>query len=226
MNLLEFNDRVMISKKKTVSVPDFDNDKLIEFKELLAISPNMKNVFSAVDDSNAFFKMFPDVKKVIGAKICAEVFYACKLGYYYDGIPSKLVYILNKAVKNCGRDFANLTVNSAVNLLRTYASAQYRYDGSTICVKDVLDNVFGKSVDLLTTAKMKIKTGDVWEVFIPDVERVALMPDDIASMISYGDCDKLSFDINKGIMLGDVPVRTMNGRVGITRNDFDLRECI
>lgn len=226
MNLLEFNDKVLISKKKTVNVPKFDNDKLIEFKELLSISLNMKNAFGAIDDSNAFFKMYPDVKKVIGARICAEVFYACKLGYYYDGIPSKLVYILNKAVKNHGKDFPNLTINSAISLLRTYASAQYKYEGKTLEVKDVLDNVFGTSVQLLTTAKMKIKVGDNWEVFIPDVERVAIMPDDIASMISYGDCDKLSFDINKGIMLGDVPVRTMNGRVGITRNDFDLRECI
>lgn len=226
MNLLELNDKILISKKKTVNVPTFSDDKLKEFKEIISISMNMKNSFQMLDDSNAFFKAFPDVKKVLGVKICTEIFYACKLGYYYEGVPAKLVYILQKAIVNHGKEYPNVTLNSAVNLLKPYACAQYKCNNNIVTVKDVLDNVFGYSVQLLTTAKTKIKPGLYWEVFIPDVERVAIMPDDIASMISYGDCDKLSFDFRKGIMLEDVPVRTMNGRVGITKNDFDLRECI
>lgn len=226
MNLLEFNDKVLISKKDTVNVPKFDKDKLIEFKELIAIDDRIVNTFEHIDDSNAFYKIYPDVKKVLGAKICVEVFYACKLGFYYDGVSSKLVYILSKAIKDYGKDYPNLTINTAIKLLKTYAGAQYKYNGDIIGVKDILDNLFGRNIQLLTSAKKKVKAGDCWEVYIPGIERVALMPEDIASMISYGDCDKLSFDINTGIMLGDIPVRTLNGRVGIVRDDFDLRQCI
>lgn len=225
MNLLEMNDKILVPKKKVTKVAEIKQDKLVDFKTLVAMSKMTESAFDVLEDANAFYKMFPDIKKLIGANICVEVFYACKLGYYYEGIPTKLLFILNKTVKVNGREHINKALNPAVTLLRSYVDNAYQYSGEKITVKDVLENIIGEPVALLTTSELKVKSSDCWEVYIKDAERVALLPEDIASMLSYSDCEKLSFDIGKGIMLEDIPVRTLNNRLGITRDDFDLREC-
>ena len=225
MNLIEMNDKLLISKKKTVTIKEIPQEKLIEFKSLIAISKTVESAFETIEDANAFYKMFPYIKKLIGSNICVEVFYACKLGYFYSGIPAKLLFILNKAIRSGDRMHINATLNKAVNLLRTYCDSQWKTDENVITMKDVIENIVGEPVNLITSSTLKVQAKDCWEVYIKDAERVALVPNDIATMLSYGDCEKLQFDIGKGIVLGDVPIRTLNNRIGITKDDFDLREC-
>lgn len=226
MNLVEMNDKILTGKKNVVQVPTVTQENLTQFKSLMAISKLTESAFDSLEDANAFYKMFPYIKKLIGTNICVEVFYACKLGYYYENIPAKLTFILNKAVRVNGKENINATLNPAVNLLRTYAENAYEFGGKTITVKDVIENIVGAPVSLISSSTPKIKSNGCWEVFIPNAERVALFPDDIGSMLSYSDCEKLEFDIGKGIMLEGIPIRTFNNRIGITKDDFDLRECI
>lgn len=226
MNLLELNEKLLVGKKKAVKVPKITDSHLTEFKSLLAISRNMSSNFEVLEDANAFFKMFPDVKKLIGAKLCVEVFYACKLGYMYEGIPNKLLYILTKALNQNNREFVNLALNSAVNLLKPYADSSFTCGEEVVTTKDVIENIVGHSVQLITSSTPKVKLRGYYEVYIPNVERIALFPIDIGDMLSYADCERLSFDIGKGIMLDDVPVRILNNRIGVTKDDFDLRDCI
>ena len=225
MNLIEMNDKIMGGKKKAVKVAEVSQEKLIEFKSLVSISKMAESAFDTLEDANAFYKMFPYIKKIIGTNICVEVFYACKLGHFYSGIPAKLTFILEKAVRTGDKQHINAMLNPAVNLLRTYADASWKFDGQQVTMKDVLENIVGAPVTLLTSSTLKVQSKDCWEVYIKDAERVALFPNDIATMISYGDCEKLHFDIGKGILLGDIPVRTLNNRIGITKDEFDLREC-
>lgn len=225
MNLIEMNDKIMGGKKKTVKVASVSQEKLIEFKSLVSISKLAENAFEQLEDANAFYKMFPYIKKIIGTNICVEVFYACKMGHFYEGIPAKLTFILEKAVRTGDKSHVNAMLNPAVSLLRTYADASWKYDGKTITMKELIENITGEPVTLITSSTLKVQARDCWEVYIKDAERVALIPNDIATMFSYGDCEKLHFDIGKGIMLGDIPVRTLNNRIGITKDEFDLREC-
>lgn len=226
MNLLEMNTEIIFGKKTKCSVPELTEEHLIQFKKLINISKSILATFESIDDANSFFTMYPDIKVVLGSSICVEAFYACKLGYYYKGIPTKLVYILNKTFKENDNKHINTALNTAINLIKPYISNVYEYNGEDYTVKDIIENVVGTSINLITDSKRKIKCSDCWEVYIPDIERVALFPNDIADMFGYADCEKLYFTVEKGIMFNDTVVRTLGNRLGITKNDFDLRDCV
>jgi hypothetical protein len=225
-SLLELNDSIIYGKKKKTVVPEITNDDLILFKRALQCSSKIKAVYNQTEDANSFFATFPDVKKVIGSRKCVECFYACKMDYYMAGIPAKLLYIVNKMVTESDKKYINVAMNTAVQLLKPYANCSFACDGEAYTLKDVIENVCGNSIKLINTSVRKIQVGKDWEVYIPDVSRVAIMPDGIAGMLSQEDCEHLSFNLDKGIMLGDIPMRTLGDRLGITKDDFDLRECV
>jgi hypothetical protein len=226
MNLLELNDAILYGKKKDTVVPTITEEDLKLFKRTVATSRIINSMFTNTDSADSFFSLCPDVKQIVGGKKCIDCFYACKLGYYMPGISTKLVYIVNKMFKENDKRFVNKAMNTAVPLLRPYVNCAFKYNEDTYTVKDVIENICGHPVQLLNSSVRKISVGDTSEVYIPDVERVALVPEGIAGMFSQDDCEQLSFNIDKGIMLNEWPIRTLGNRLGITRDDFDLRECI
>lgn len=225
MTLLEFNSKVMSQNKTLSKVPEITEEMLIKFQEVVHISNIIKSRFDSTDDANSFFAVFPSIKNACGTGVCTELFYACKLGFWMPGVPSKLVYIITKAFKECGKDFVNKAILSCLSLLRVYADCSFESDGEVLTVKDVIENLIGRPVTLLTDSVRKVDSGNGWEVFIPNVNRVAVIPSAIADMISYYDCDRLEFKKDLGIVLGDIPIRTFNNYIGIVKDDFDLREC-
>lgn len=226
MNLLEMNDAILYGKKKKTIVPVVTADDLTLFKKTIAMSARIKSMYEQTDDANSFFAIFPGVKQIVGAKKCVECFYACKLGYIMHGIPAKLVYVLTKMFNENGKQFVNKAMSTALPLLKPYVNCAFEYNEESYDLKDVIENICGQSVKLLNTSVRKVKSGSAWEVFIPVANRVAILPDGMADMLSQDDCERLSFDTNKGIVLNDIPVRTLGNRLGITRDDFDLRECV
>jgi hypothetical protein len=226
MSLIDLNNAIIYGKKKVTCVPKISNEDLILFKNTLAISALMTNVYNNTDDANSFFTVYPSVKQIIGTKKCVECFYACKLGYYIEGVPSKLVYIVNKIFKENDKRFVNKSLNTALPLLKPYVNCQFKGTNDDYTVKDIIENACGHSVKLLTPAELKVQVGTDWEVFIPNVERVALLSDELGSQFSYQDCERLEFKKDLGIVLGNIPIRTLNNKLGVVKDDFDLRECI
>jgi hypothetical protein len=226
MNLLELNDAILYGKKKEVSIPVISSEDLQLFKRTIATSAYIKKLFESTDDANSFFAVCADIKQVVGAKKCVECFYACKTGFYMKGIPAKLVYILQKVVKEYGKDFPNMALNGSIQYIKPYVNCLFVVDDKQYDVKDVIENIYGKPIKLINTSVRKVDYGSTSEVYVSDVERVAIMPDGISGTMSQEDCEKLTYCTEYGIMLGDIPVRTLGNRLGITKDDFDLRECI
>ena len=226
MTLVEFNDILEYGEKKSTSVPVITQNDLELFQKTINMSIRVSNTYDNTDDANSFFALYPDVKKIVGSAICVECFYACKLGYFMHAIPSKLVYIVNKMLKENDRVYINKAINTAVQLLKPYVYCSFDYAGESYTVKDVIENLAGHSIKLITSSLHKVKVNDDWEVYIPDVDKIALLPDGIGGPISLEDCESLTFDKEKGIMLGDIPIRTIGNRIGLTRDDFDLRDCL
>lgn len=227
MNLVEMNKAIMSKKRNEVVIKNqITQGDILLFYDMLNISKNIQTLFDSIDDSNTFFKIYPDFKKVLTNGKAVECFYAVKKGNIWEGVPMRLVYILTKAFESNGKELVNVTLNTATGLLAPYASDTYVYNDSKLTIKDIIDNVVGKSSKLLTASNPIVKYKDCVEVFIPNANRVAVLPNDMVEYVTVDNCNTLQWDKTNGVTVEGVPLRTLNNRLGITRNDFDLRECI
>lgn len=226
MNLLGLNDSILYGKKEKVKYMEVTDEQLVLFQQLINVDQTVKQVFDSTDDVISFLSVYPDIKQIMSQSVAVECFYATKLGYLYPGVPMRLVFILSKAFKEFGKDYVNRTLNIIHKFLAPYAGNEYVCGEDTFDLRDIIENILGRSVNLLTESKRKIQSGDCCEVFIPGVDRVALVPKDIMDRISLTDCENLKFDEKLGITIYDTPLRTFGVRLGITKSDFDLRECI
>lgn len=227
MNLIEMNDKLLVNKaREYVNVPVITQELVDEFRRLINACKSALNAYNTVEDSGVFLTMYSGMKKIYGLDMATELFYASKLGFLYPGVPSKLVYILNKMVKDYGVVHVNDSLSRCVKLLSPFVGDVYTSGDTEVTVKDLIENFVGVPIKLLTSSVRKVKSTDCYEVYVPNVERVALLPNDIANMLPYSECAKITFEKDKGLVIGDIVVRTMNNRLGVTKDDFDLRGTI
>lgn len=227
MNLVEMNKAIMSKRRTEILMKNqITQEDIMLFYDMLSISKNIQSLFDSVDDSNTFFKIYPDFKKVLPNGKAVECFYAIKKGNIWEGVPMRLVYIITKAFENNGKDLVNRALNTATGLITPYASDTYIFGEESLTVKDIIDNIVGKNVKLLTLSNPIVKYKDCVEVFVPNANRVAVLSGDIAEYVTVDNCDTLQWDKVNGLTIEGIPLRTLNNRLGITRDDFDLRECI
>lgn len=232
MNLIEFNDKQLAGKKE---IKGFKNPVTVEdiemFQKLIHMQKDIENSFNLTDDSNSFFAAYPDIKKIMGNEVGTECFYACKLNSLFQGVPNRIVYIIKKSVNYFKSVNPNKILNSVLPYISAYAEVEFTDGEETFIVKDILENVIGKPCQLITDSVRKVYGGknDIceWdEVWVPTANCVALLPKDISDLISLEDCRRLDYDSKLGVHLDNVPLRTFNNRIGITKYEFDLREAI
>lgn len=229
MNLIEFNDKLLKKRGKTpVSIPALSKEEKEVFNDLIMCNKNVRNAFDATNSDVSFYGTYPDIKKIVGKERSVELFYAYKMNQDFPGVPNKAVFVLRLAARKYGVTNTNLIINSVLQYLAPYAEQSYEIDGETYTIKDVVENITGKNATLLTDSVRKVKTPDkdVYELWIPDVNRVAVVPSDIAALITDDDAYKLTYDKKVGIVLNGTPIRTFNNRLGITQFDFNLEECV
>lgn len=209
---------------KEMKVVDITKDDMELFREMLKINPVYVQGFKSTEKSGEFYSAFALFDKVFPAAKKEEVFYASKLGYFFPGVPSKLVYILKGALHDAG------SPNLAIESLNVSSMTDYLCRGplpNGVTLQQIMSNLLGSNFKLLTSARRRVKYKTWWEVYVPDKDRVCMLPEDIATTISSRD-DLLSINYNasKGVCVYDTPIRTLCGRVGVVKNDFDLREVI
>jgi hypothetical protein len=209
-------------ERKLYKDPYTDKTKkaLENFIEILSVSQDLvKSALDNTDDAKMFYKMFP-VFEEIDCKD-EEAFYEFKLGYKIDGVPSRLVYILSCAIKKYGTEFPNMTLQSVYRSLVIYDDYYFVNNGEEILLSDVIYFMFKYKFDLLTARRLR--TGV--ETYIPNADRVALIPDDMIQETSK----EISWDIDKGLVAAKggsvVILRTVGNRLGVTTDDFDLRKA-
>lgn len=227
MNLVELNDKMLHNSERRVwKAEPITQDVLDEFRRLVNASKGVKEFYDSVEDSAVFMQVYPSFKKIYGATKASELFYVSKLGYYYQGVPAKLLYSLMKLLRECGKTHINDTLSRGVSLLAPWVGYAFVVDGEEITLKELIESICNTPIKLLTSAVPKVKSADCYEVWVPNVERVALIPGDIANMLPFAECEKIEFKKELGLVIGDTVVRSFNNRLGITKDDFDLRECI
>lgn len=193
---------------------------LKDFIEILSVSPDLVKVaVDNTDDAKEFYKKFP-VFEEIGSKD-EEAFYEFKLGKKIDGVPSRLVYILQRAIDVYGTEYPNLTLQSVYKSLVMYDDYYFINNGEEILLSDIIYFMFKHKFDLLTARRLRSGV----EVYIPNADRVALIPKDILSKVE----GTVQWDTDKGLM-GNVDkqfviLRTVGDRLGVTGDDFDLRKA-
>lgn len=223
MDLLDLN-KIILSKDKTeIEYPIIKEGDFNFFKELVNIDGTIKAAFDSTDNATIFFKGYADIKELVGTK-AVDVFYAYKLGYFLEGVPMKLVYILTKAYREYSE--VNMALNSCIALVQKYANNVYVTPNGSYTVKDIIDNIAATSTKLITEDCLKVEYNNYFEVYIKDTRMVALIPSYTATNLSQDDINNIKYDKEKGLVLHGLPLRISTNTLGATLHDYDLRECV
>lgn len=199
-------------------------DKLTEFKEILSAFDSIAARFRSTESSSEFLSACPIITTFLGKKdVVEEVFYAMKNGYIYQGVPAKLTYLVKKALQLYD------TPNKAISMISQSSLLPYLRKETLpmgITVKAVIDNICGYETKLLLDSVRAVTNQSCIEVYVPNVDTVLVLPMEYTSVIqSREDLETVAMT-PEGVTIRGHLFRTMFGKTGITKSDFDLRECI
>lgn len=198
------------------------NEEFMQFMSYLNINEKYRSVLRSTEYWEEFYECCPLFSNDFDSAIKRDLFYAAKLNFKFTGVFSELTFLIKKA-------FKNLTPNVAVTSIKWQARMfldGYMPEGVTI--KDVMDNIAGQEVKLITDANRKVLAGeDIYEVYVENTDRVIILPKGIADYInSIDDLRNVKFIKDVGVCVYDVPLRTLDNRVGVCLDEYDLRECL
>lgn len=230
MTILELNkvisgnyDGMPVATKEPVLITEED---VILFLSTFSVDDYVKSVFEATENYIQFYECLPWLKKCFDPSKAKEVFYAAKCGILYDGVPPTVIFLLKKALAEYEYKYANL----AISLLNRNMLIPYLKEGilpTGTSYRDVVSNIVGRSVKLITASNLCVDVNGVSELYVPNTDQIALVPTDMLEGVSdLDDLRTVEFVPELGITIKGIPIRTLGGRMGLTRNDFDLRGCL
>lgn len=190
--------------------------------QFMADTDGVAELLNEYEKPKLFYKSNPDLAYLIPKYAQEEIFYALKNGYTNEHVPSKVLYLLNKAYKSV-HSIPNLIFKVIPEGEFTVMFQEDYLDGVTM--RDVICSFICEDYSPITY-EMPIKKHDTYaEVYIQDTDMVAAIPVDIASGMSVADVRKLKVR-SSGIYIEDIPLRTLGGRYGAANSIYDLRECL
>lgn len=199
-------------------------DMLNKFMEIAKISKAYSYYLKITESSQQYWSACKDIKQLFPSECLEDIFFTFKSGKHYDGVPSKLVYLLNKAKNNYKYPNLSLISISSKDLL------EFCYEDSLkdCTILDVLCNVWQSDIKVLSSYRKRAQFGNAVEIYVNKtsegkiINRIAVLPQDIADLLSDKDISSITFDNKKGLMFSGGLVRQLSGHVGITMSDFDL----
>ena len=229
MNLLEVNKIVegRYDDDTATGTPAvaITQDDLYNFNLLLDIDRKYREEGLYLTNSHTeFYNAFELFDAVVEDELKEELFYAAKLGFFIKGVPSRLVYLLQLAIrKYTYPNYALAAIDRRV--LAKYLKRGVLADGITI--KDVIENLLGKSYQPLTEYTRAACYDDVAEVFVENTDRVMLVRKEFFEYFSNReDAKTVTYVKDEGVKVQDKLVRTLGNQLGITADEYDLRECM
>ena len=228
MTILEIN-RIVEGKYPSDAKPGKPEktatlEQLEEFKLLLSINDAYLQKLNQTEVAKEFYTACPLLDAVVEDDLKEDLFYATKLGFMYTGIPSKLVFLLKKGLKLVE------TPNRVIECMDMRLFGKYLKPGvlpEGITIKQILSNLIGTDYKTLTKARRKVKYKDFYEVYVDNTDRVVLLPECIAEQVdSSTDLKNVNYQKDIGVCVYNMPLRTFAGKLGITKDEYDLRECI
>jgi len=151
--------------------------QLQEFVDKLEQYPIAKNIFNELESSTDFFKICTDFAVWFKKSEHTDLFYAAKCGYMFNGVPPKLVYMLQLALKDYNAP--NLAIKYLNKNTLTHCFQKGAF-GDKISLYTIIANMIGKSYVLFDENNFKNPCGDFTEVYIPTEDMVALLPTTVA----------------------------------------------
>ncbi|MBQ2885880.1 MAG: hypothetical protein IJE43_19315 [Alphaproteobacteria bacterium] len=224
LELVEIAEGKYKEKDKTSAQPAcVTKSDLMLFRRLLRTQDIYTESFNKTDSAKEFYEAFELFRKIIPDNVKEDAFYSAKVGYYFEGVPSKLVYILKQAISK------GATPSLALQSVSPLVWGRFLKEGSLpegITIKDVLESIYGYEVQLLSKSQKKIQYSDYSEIYVENVDKIVLLPNDIADQFaSIDDLSSIKYVPKKGVCFEEMPLRFFNGRKGITLDEFDLRDA-
>ena len=214
--------KAFLEGEKTVT--RLDRDSFLHFMEMLNNDPIAKQFFDAYEHHLDFYTTAVDFKNLVPKDIQAECFYAAKLGKYYYGVPSVLVYMVQKAYESVG-NIPNLIIKALpTNLLRDCFTPGYLAKPTTL--RDVICNVCCEQYTPLCELQPKNRVNDEFtELYIKSTNMVAAVPNRIADALDANSILSIE-ETPSGLAVGGILLRTMCDYVGAINSVYDLRALI
>ena len=207
-------------------IPKIEVSDVTEFLSVFSVDEYIKSVFDSTENYKQFFEAVPWIKECFETGKAKELFYAAKNGILYDGVPPTVVFLFKKALSTWEYKYVNLALSRIEKkMLTPYLKSGVLPDDVTY--KDVLDNLIGKTCKLITSGNPRVDVEGVTELYVPNIDMVALVPTEmITDLTDLSDLNAVEYDKVLGLTVKGQPIRIMAGRVGLTKNDLDLRNCL
>lgn len=220
-SLLEINDMFKLKGLANDTVTELSTiEEVQDFKKLLLLSPAIEKNFLSTSSAVEFFKSAPELQKGLSKVKKMDLFYAAKSDMLLEKVPSYIVYFINQAYKKC--NYPNLTVSRlSLSLIKEFISML----PEGISLLNVLENIAGQRAELFNSAVRKTEFKGVYELYIPNIDKVVIIPKAIADEINtIDDYQSVQYVKGVGVCLGSIPLRVFNGALGIVCNEFNLLE--
>lgn len=197
--------------------------------KVMSINSAYQMAIKLTESADMFYSACKDLKTLIPAEYREDVFYSIRLGYQMDGIPSKLVTLLQKAKSI--HNYPNVSLSMIKeDDLRVFTAPGVLKDGITLT--DIVCNVWKSDVKIMSPYRKRVEHAKDVEIYVEKkienakeklFDTVVLMPKDMSDVIMDNEISNLIYDAEKGIILRDIVLRKVNGRFGITKSDIDMR---
>ena len=191
------------------------------FKSMLMMDAAYQNALKMTESHKEFYETYSFFRLSFPDEIKEDLFYATKLGFRYEGIPTRLVYLLRKALLT--HDSPNLAI-SAINKMSWGRFLKRGSLPNGVTIKMIVENLLGESYDTILDYRLKVKYKRWYEVYVSNVDRIALLPEEIAQQIEETDIRSIMYTKDVGLTLYEKPLRTFGSFYGIISHEFDLRK--
>lgn len=180
----------------------------------------IKDNIEATDNFKAFYEAEPDIARMIEDEKKEEFFYAAKLGMCSPVIPAKYLFLLKKSYETYGT-LNNIGFVLPKSNLKELFSKGTLAEGYTL--EEVIRSLIQREYTPFRKGSYKNAIGeDSIELFLEKINRVAIVPEDIASRLT--DDDIRLIEVKKGLLtLNGVNILSTNKYLGVSRKVYDLR---
>lgn len=188
---------------------------------------NMQPLYKTLLDVHRYYKDFfnaaYELGKLFPEEIHEDLFYAAKVGYFYDGIPSYLVY----TIKECLTEYK--CPNLIVKMIPHPHLRKYFSNGTlSKTLYDVIASEFGKDYQVLDDNHLisRYEEDEIAEIYIPKEDMVAIVPIQLANVVQPDFIESLEL-YEDGLASPDgVYLNKLAGYHGVCNSYYDLRNLV
>lgn len=191
------------------------NDIIRIFSKGVFVEDNIK----ATDNYKVFYENEPDIARLVPDDRKEEYFYAMKIEQCSSAIPAKYLFLLKKCYETYGT-LNNLGLVLPKSNLKVLFSEGTISEGYTL--EQIIKSLVDKSYSPFRKGSYKNEVGDFVEVYLEKVNRVAILPKDIADKLTDEDIKQI--EVKKGALtLAGVNILKTGKYVGVCDRVYNLK---